>query len=95
MSIRFSRVAARDLRQQLAYLTERNPQAARQLAADLDELLRALDRSAFEGQEKRLLSGRVVHAWPLPPLGIYYQRRGAELYVVRIYHQARRPITKP
>ena len=95
MSIRLSRIAARELRHQLAYLAERNPPAARQLAADLDALLVALDGGVFEGPEKRLLSGRIIRTWPLPPLSVYYQRRGAELYVVRIYHQARRPITKP
>lgn len=95
MSIRLSRIAARELRDHLTYLAERNPQAARHLAAGLDELLAALDGGAFEGPEKQLLSGRLVRTWPLPPLSVYYQRRGAELYVVRIYHQARRPITKP
>lgn len=94
MSIRFSRAAARDVREQLAYLSERNLEAARQLAAELDQLLTALDRRTFEGPMKQLLSGRTVHTWPLPPLSVYYERRGAVLYLVRVYHQARRPVTK-
>jgi len=95
VSIRLSRVAARDLREQLVWLDEHSPAAARQLATDLDELLAALDERAFEGPETQLLSGRTVRTWPLPPLRVYYQRRGTELFVVRIYHQARRPIAKP
>ena len=64
------------------------------LAQVIDKLLADLDARAVEGQEKELQSGRVVRYWPIPPLGIYYQRRGDELYIVRIYHQTRRPITK-
>ena len=95
MSIRLSRAASNDLGEQLAWLGERSPSAARQLVVDLDELLSALEQRGFEGPEVRLTTGRLVRTWPLPPLRIYYQRRGEELFVVRIYHQARRPISKP
>jgi plasmid stabilization system protein ParE len=94
VSIRLSRSAEKDVREQLAYLEERSPMAARQFAADLDELLVKLEQGAFEGPEIQLTSSRVVRSWPVPPWRVYYQRRGEELLVVRVYHQARRPITK-
>ena len=92
--IQLSRAAEKDLREQLDYLAERSPLAARKLAADLDALLQDLDSRAFEGPEVQLRSGRIVRTWPLPPLRIFYERRGRNLYVVRIRHQARRSITK-
>lgn len=95
MSIRLSRSAAKDLRDHVTYLHEENPRAARQLLAELDELLTSLDARVFDGPEKTLLSGRVVRFWPLPPLNVYYERRGDNLHVVRIRHHARRPITEP
>ena len=95
MRVRYSRTAAKELREQLDYLAERSPQAARDLAAGVKALLADLDTGAFEGPEVQLRSGRPARTWPLPPLRIYYRRRGDELFVVRIYHQARRPITKP
>ena len=94
MSIRYSRAAAKELREQLAWLFERSPQAAKHLLTELIALLGDLEARAFEGPEVQLQSGRMVHSWPLPPLRIYYERRGSVLYVVRIYHQARRPITQ-
>jgi hypothetical protein len=36
--------------------------------------------------------GSRVRSWPIPPFRVYYQRRGAELVVLRVYHQARRPL---
>jgi plasmid stabilization system protein ParE len=36
----------------------------------------------------------LVRSWPLPPYRIYYRRRDGFLDVMRVYHQARRPLTK-
>jgi plasmid stabilization system protein ParE len=75
-------------------LLERNPTAAVELK---EQLLATIDRLAegeFEGPEVRLRSGRAVRSWPVTPYRIYYQRAAAELRVIRVYHQARRPIAK-
>jgi plasmid stabilization system protein ParE len=53
-----------------------------------------LAQRAFEGPEQRLRSGLLVRSWPLPPYRLYYRRRDDSLEILRVYHQARRPITK-
>lgn len=94
MSVRLSRRAQKDLREYIVWVAERNLQAARNFLDDLDALLGDLDQRAFEGPTVQLTTGERVCTWPLAPMRVYYQRRGAVLYVVRIYHQARRPITR-
>jgi plasmid stabilization system protein ParE len=48
----------------------------------------------FDGPVSRLQSGAVVRSWGVPPFRIYYQRYPDELLIVRVYHQARKPITR-
>jgi hypothetical protein len=35
-----------------------------------------------------------VRSWGVPPFRVYYQRHFDELLIVRVYQQARRPITR-
>ena len=56
--------------------------------------LARLDEGLFEGPEQRLRGGMLVRSWPLPPYRIYYRRRDGFLDVMRVYHQARKPITR-
>lgn len=53
-----------------------------------------LAAGGLDGPEQELLSGQRVRSWPVPPVRVYYRRTGDLLEVVRIYHQARRPIVK-
>lgn len=46
------------------------------------------------GAEVTLRDVRRVHCWSMAPFRIYYRVVGDELQVVRIYHQARRPIER-
>jgi hypothetical protein len=39
-----------------------------------------------------LSDGREVQTWPLYPYRIYYWVRGDTVEILRIYHQARRPL---
>jgi hypothetical protein len=39
-------------------------------------------------------TGREVRLWPLPPMVLYYEIRAGALLVVRLWHGARRPITR-
>lgn len=94
MKVRFLDLATRDLRATVEYIAQRNPVAAQALS---DRVLRVVEQLAagdFEGPEQRLRSGRLVRSWPVPPLRVYYQRRAHELVVLRVYHHARRPLTK-
>jgi plasmid stabilization system protein ParE len=92
--VRLSPRAQDDLRSAVGYLLEKNPAAAIELK---ERLLATIDRLAhgeFEGPEVQLRSGRSVRSWPVTPYRIYYQRTADELRVLRVYHQARRPIAK-
>lgn len=91
----FAPQAEADLRERLDYLNERSARAADRLLAELDALLADLDAHAFDSTDTQQLStGEWVQSWPLPPVRVYYQRRGTDLYVLRIYHQRRRPTVR-
>lgn len=94
MTLSFSPEAEEDLVATVTYLAERNPIAARELGERVFAVLDRLCAREFDGIEQRLHSGEVVRSWPVPPVRIYYQRHGEALWVVRIYHQARRPVVR-
>jgi plasmid stabilization system protein ParE len=58
------------------------------------EIIERLAVREMEGPEQRLRTGQIVKSWPVPPVRIYYQRTLDVLEIVRVYHQARRPITR-
>ena len=60
----------------------------------ISEALDKLARRDFEGPQVKLRAGDVVRSWPVPPLRIYYQRRSDSLWIFRLYHQSRPPITR-
>jgi len=94
VKVRFLDLATRDLQATVEYIARRNPVAALGLA---ERVLRAVEQLAagdYEGPQQRLRSGRLVRSWPVPPLRVYYERRPDELVVLRVYHHARRPLTK-
>jgi len=92
VKIRYTSEALTDLVDALTYLVERNPDAARSLDDEIEQLLGRLAAGEFEGPISRLRSGSEVRTWSLPPFRIYYLRSSDELVVLRIYHQAREPI---
>jgi plasmid stabilization system protein ParE len=95
VSVAFAPEAVEDLAAAVEYLRERNPRAA---AATADAVFAAIDRLAareFEGPESALrITGERVRSWPVRPYRIYYRRDGENLMVLRIYHSARRPISR-
>ncbi len=93
MKVTYTEEAVADIVEAVRYLNQRNPTAAAKLDA---EIARCIDRLAdreFDGPISRLRSGAVVRTWGVPPFRIYYQRHLDELLIVRVYHQARRPVT--
>ncbi len=93
MKVTYTEEAVADIVEAVSYLNRRNPTAAAKLDA---EIARCIDRLAdreFDGPISRLRSGAVVRSWGVPPFRIYCQRHLDELLIVRVYHQARRPIT--
>ena len=94
MKIFFAPEAEEDFATLIAFLVERNPVAA----AELGQRIFAIDQLAagdFEGPEQKLGTGEVVRSWAVPPVRVYYQRRSDVLWVLRVDHQARAPITGP
>lgn len=76
MSVSFSPEAEIDFANAIEYLAERNRVAATELGRRIFVVLDKLARGDFEGPEITLRAGDVVRSWPVPPLRIYYQRRG-------------------
>ncbi|MEK6632533.1 MAG: type II toxin-antitoxin system RelE/ParE family toxin [Nitrospirota bacterium] len=86
--------AAEDLREAYEFISKDNPNAAGRVLAHIVELIGMLASESVMGRDVRLKDGRRVKTWPVPPYRIYYRVRGQELDVIRVYHQARRPIER-
>ena len=56
--------------------------------------LRDWTRASSKDPSNACRGGMLVRSWPLPPYRIYYRRRDGYLEVMRVYHQARQPITR-
>jgi plasmid stabilization system protein ParE len=94
VKVSFAPEAEEDLAALLEYLIERNPAAALELERRIFSTMGRLVERAFEGFEQTLSNGEVVRSWAVTPVRIYYQRGPEGLRIVRIYHQARRPILR-
>ena len=94
MKLTYTDEAIADLLDAITYLQERSPLAARKLDAAITECIDRLAMGEFEGPPSLLRSGASVRSWPVSAFRIYYQRLPDELLIVRIYHQARLPITR-
>ena len=94
MKITYTEEAVADIVEAITYLNERNPTAAANLDTEIARCIEHLADREFDGPTSRLRSGALVRSWGVPPFRIYYQRHPDELLIVRVYHQARRPITR-
>ena len=94
MKVTYTEEAVADIVEAITYLNERNPIAAANLDDDIARCIERLADREFDGPVSRLRSGAIVRSWGVPPFRIYYQRHPDELLIVRVYHQARRPITR-
>jgi plasmid stabilization system protein ParE len=94
LKVIYTSEAIADILDALAWLKERNPAAAQRLAARIAANIERLAGRELDGPVSRLRSGAEVRSWAVPPFRIYYQRHPDELLIVRVYHQARRPIAR-
>ena len=94
MTIVVSPPAREDLKQAYQQITQDHPEAADRMLARIIEVIGMLASGSVEGREVRLRDGRRVHTWPVPPYRIYYRKSADVFEVVRVYHQARRPIER-
>ena len=94
MKITYTEEAIADIVEAITYLNERNQSAAANLDADIARCIERLADRQFDGPLSRLRAGAAVRSWGVPPFRIYYQRHPDELVILRVYHQARQPITR-
>ena len=94
MNATYTEEAVADIVEAITYLNERNPTAAANLDAEIAQCVERLAAQEFDGPVSRLRSGALVRSWAVAPFRIYYQRNPDELLIIRVYHQARRPITR-
>jgi plasmid stabilization system protein ParE len=94
LKVTYTEEAVADIVEAITYVNERNPTAAANLDAEIARCIERLGAQEFDGPVSRLRSGALVRSWAVPPFRIYYQRHPAELLIVRVYYQTRRPITR-
>ena len=83
-----------DLKTAYGYIAEDNPQAADRFLVRVVEIIGMLASEALEGREVVLRDGRQVRSWLIPPYRVYYRKSKDLFEVIRVYHQARRPIER-
>jgi toxin ParE1/3/4 len=92
MSIFLTRIAQHDLTEIHEFIAADNPSAARRIIEHLFAVIGQLDNGELKGPEVRLSDGRRVRRWSVPPYRIYYRRSTRRTVIVRVFHQARRPL---
>lgn len=84
--------AARDLRDAFEFIAKDSVAAADQLLIRMTQTFGLLASNPAVGRDVKLKDGRRVRGWLLRPYRIYYRTRHDSLQILRVYHQARRPI---
>ena len=94
MTILVSPQAREDLKQGYQHIAKDSVEAADRVLARIVEVIGMLASGLVEGKEVVLHDGRRVQTWPVPPYRIYYRKSTDKFEVIRVYHQARRPIER-
>ena len=94
MRIEFSPLAQQELLEALEYVARDNPEASKQVETRILKHITLLASQVAHGRPVTLKSGRTVSSWSVPPYRIYYRIREDTLEVIRVHHQARRPIER-
>jgi plasmid stabilization system protein ParE len=84
--------AERDIADHVAYLDARNPYAADDFHRTLSDEFDRLATRVVDGQLVVLPNGGRCRRWLVHPMAIFYERAPGTLYVLRVYHHARRPL---
>ncbi len=70
MNVNYTEEAIADIVEAISYLSQRNPAAAADLDAEIEQCIERLAAQEFEGPVSRLRSGAVVRSWSVPPFRI-------------------------
>jgi len=92
VKVALSDEAFADLEAAVDYLSHDDPAVAAHLAERVFDVAERLADGEYEGPETRLSTGDVVRSWPVHPYRLYYTRAHGRVYLVRIYHQRRKPL---
>jgi plasmid stabilization system protein ParE len=92
MNLVVTRAAQIDLKDIYEFIVKDNPDAAERVLSHLSDVIQQLADGALQGPDVRLKNGRRLKRWSAPPYRIYYRRTSRRTVVVRVYHQARRPL---
>ena len=92
MNVVLTRRAQRDLTEIYEFIAADNPAPAELVLARLFQVIQQIADGDLNGPEVRLTDGRRVRRWPVPPYRVYYRRSAQRTVIVRVYHQARRPL---
>jgi plasmid stabilization system protein ParE len=91
VTVRFLATAEREFERRILLIAAKNPDAAHALVSHVSEVFDPID-TGVEGTAVTLRNGRTVRRWPVPPLVIFYDRRGTDVIVVRVRHASQRPL---
>ena len=92
MTVIVSRKAQQDLDQAYRHIAQDSPESADRLLVRILHVIDILASGELVGRNVRLRDGRQVQTWPIPPYRIYYRKSAESFNLLRVYHQARRPI---
>lgn len=84
--------AKADLIEIRQYIARDNRLAAKREITRIKEAINLLATATVDGRKVSLQNGNIVHVWLISSYRLYYWRAAKELHVLRVYHQARRPI---
>ena len=95
MKIELSASAQRDIEKHTRYLLDRHERAARAFLSALNRAFFHLSDYPLTGHLVLLKRRRApVRRWNINPMAIFYEVRGDVLYIIRVRHGARKPITR-
>jgi plasmid stabilization system protein ParE len=86
--------ARQDIDDAYEYIARDSPDPADRWLGRIDQAVQLLAAGELKGPPVRLLGGGQAQRWSIPPFRLYYRRTHDQLVVLRIYHQARRPIER-
>jgi len=94
MTILVAPAAREDLTQAYRHIARESTAAADRVIGRIIEVIGLLASGRIEGRSVSLRDGRSVMSWPVPPYRVYYRKRADVFEIIRVYHQARRPIER-
>ena len=94
MKVTYTEEAIADIVEAITFINERNPTTAAKLDGGSRAASNAWQRESLTGRSHVFVRKPWCAAGACRLSGCYYQRHPDELLIVRVYHQARRPITR-